>query len=515
MTTDREERLGAARAALRRGDVGGAERLCKAVVGESPEATGAWSLLAETALLRGRGAAARACAERAVALDPSDPLAQVMRAKAALQDGDLQEALAAVRAARPHVWSDASAADATGALCALLGRYDESLALARRAVELAPEEPQYLFNLAATERALGLLAEAVTHSERAIGLRPDHAHAHYLRSDLPDDGKLRERLATHERLLSVRGTDWRSATLLHFSLVREYEEVNEPSRAFEHAELGARLWRSHFDYDVRREIDALDRVRELQTREWVGQLPRGEEASDPIFICGLPRTGTTLLERLVCGGASLRPVGESGLFALELDRERRRGIAEGPSPANIGRAYVELTRRLHEPGAARIVDKTLQNYLYCGWIHAALPRARILVLERDPLDAAWAMYKAHFASGFLFTYDLAELAGYVRAWHGLIEHWSSVLPPEAFMTVRYENLVRRTSEEARRIFAFLGLAWDEKVLGLHAHGAPSASASAVQVRRPVYGSSIGRWRSLSRQLEPFRVRFEGLRKTGE
>jgi len=160
------------------------------------------------------------------------------------------------------------------------------------------------------------------------------------------------------------------------------------------------------------------------------------------------------------------------------------------------------------PRNTRFIDKTLQNYLHCGFIHAALPRAKIILIRRHPLDACWAMYKAHFQEGlFSFSYDQLELAEYYLAFRRLAQHWRSVLPAHALLEVRYEDIVGRQAAESRRIIDFLGLPWEEDVLRFHQSKVPSATASAVQVRRPIYSSSVGKWRFHAQHLSPLHARL--------
>jgi hypothetical protein len=159
------------------------------------------------------------------------------------------------------------------------------------------------------------------------------------------------------------------------------------------------------------------------------------------------------------------------------------------------------------PDDRRCIDKTLQNYLHCGIIHAALPRARIVWVGRHPLDTFWAIYKALFQGTFLFSYDQGELAEYYLAFRRLARHWRATLPPHAFLEVSYEDIVRDQAAESRRLIAFAGLPWEDGVLRFHESRAPSATASAVQVRRPIYASSVGKWRHHAERLAPLRARL--------
>lgn len=501
--------LHAAREALAKGDVAGAERLCMALVQKTPAHAGAWALLAETALLRDRADAAIVCSERAIALAPGDPVAHIMQAKTRLQMGDLSEALAAAEAAAPLIGAAPDAADALAALFGLLGRHEHALELSRRAVAARPDNPQYLFNLAATLRILGELEEAQSHCDTAIAHDPRFALAYYVRADLRAQSVERNHIGEMEALLARGGLDWRAETLLRYALAKECEDVEEDQRAFAHAATGARLWRSHHRYDARAEMATIDRIIATQTKSWLKAVASARGASDaaPIFVCGLPRSGTTLVERLIASQSAASSVGETNVFAIEAGRGLRGSLGSAPDFAVVGERYIRAVQDVFAPRSARFVDKSLTNYLCCGMIRAALPRAKIILVERDAMDCAWSIYKAHFRSGFLFSYDLVELADYFLAYRRLVEHWRATLPAEAVIAVAYEDVVRATRRTAETILAFLDLPWEEAALRFHESRAPSATASAVQVRRPIYASSIERWRRHEAALAPFRERL--------
>jgi len=496
-------RLAAARDAFARGDVAATERLCKSLVETAPQTAEAWALLAETALLRNRPKAASICAAKAVILAPQDAVARIVEAKTLLCAGELREALDAAEAAEALVGDDPAAADALGALFGLLGQHESALRLAQWAVAAQPEAPQYLFNLAATERMLGALEAAQSHCDRAIDKEPKFALAHHIRADLRVQTPSSNHIAEMEALLEAGGLDWRAQTTLRYALAKECEDVGEDARAFEHVAAGASLWRANIPYDARADLAAIDRL--IASRQpAVGGGGRVEAA--PIFVCGLPRTGTTLIERIASSHSAVASVGETGAFALEAGRAPSQNSA-APDLEALGARYVDVVKGVFAPRKPRFVDKTLQNYLYCGLIAAALPKAKIILVERDPLDAAWALYKAHFNGGFLFSYDLEELADYCRAYRHLVAHWKSTLVPDTLLTVAYEDVVHDLPRQSRRIVEFLELPWEDEILLFHESRAPSATASAVQVRRPIYASSIGRWRRHARGLQPFIARM--------
>jgi len=198
--------------------------------------------------------------------------------------------------------------------------------------------------------------------------------------------------------------------------------------------------------------------------------------------------------------------GETAAFAAAA-RRAQQAVSGSLDLTAIGKNYIEAMTAFRVPPGRRFVDKTLNNYLYCGLIHAALPQAKIILLRRHPLDTCWAIYKAHFQGMFSFSYDQIELADYYLAFRRLAAHWKSALPSDVLLEVNYEDIVKDQSTESRRIIGFLGLPWDDEVLRFHQSPAPSATASAVQVRRPVYASSVGKWRHHAERLVPLRERL--------
>jgi tetratricopeptide (TPR) repeat protein len=435
--------IDAARQSLASGDVASAERLCKALVDATPQHGPAWAMLAETALLRDRPDAAKVCADRAVALCPRDPIAHIMLTKTLLHSGEMVAALSAAETTSKFVDAAPEAADALAAIFGLLGKHSRALELSQTAVAKRPNNVQFLFNLAATERMLGMLNEAEAHCDEAIAFRPNFALAHYIRSDLRIQSRDCNHISEIESLIEKGNLDWRSEVILRYTLAKECEDIDRHDDAFAHVDAGAILWRRHANYDVNADIAQIDRIIETQGHRWLASVAGSRIADAPTFVCGLPRTGTTLVERIIASHNAVDSVGETNVFAIEAARNlgARPALSVSDFEA-MGRRYLRVIKNVFSPRASRFVDKTLQNYLYCGMICAALPRAKIILVERRPMDTAWALYKAHFRAGFLFSYDLIALADYYLAYRRIVEHWKKTLPSHALLTVKYEDIVR-------------------------------------------------------------------------
>lgn len=496
-----------ARRALAAGDLGTVERLCQRLATEAPSDGRAWSLLCETALRRGRSDAALVCADRAVALAPDDALAHIMRARCRAMLGDIPGTWHATQSAVALGASAPEIEDALGALLGSLGCHDQALERFRRAVAARPDNAQFLFNLAATERMVGRLSEAEAHCDALLSRIPGHALAHSLRADLRLQTPERNHTAALEALLAQNQNPWQDRVILHYALAKEYEDLGLYPQSFHHVEAGAAVQRHQAPYAIAPDLAFIERITRTQTAGWLASVAgRGWSGAAPVFIVGLPRSGTTVVERILASHSALVSAGELGVFPVEVTRAFRTA-PHALDLAALGRRTIEAAQTVLVPPGARFIDKTLNNFLYCGLIQAALPKAKIILVRRRPMDNGWALYKTHFQGTFGFSYSLTDLAAYTLAFRRLANHWITNLPPETITEVWYETIVRDPEAEARRLLAFLGLAWEEEVLRFHESRAPATTASAVQVRRPLYATSIGLWRHHQAGLAPLRERL--------
>jgi hypothetical protein len=263
-------------------------------------------------------------------------------------------------------------------------------------------------------------------------------------------------------------------------------------------------------------LSALARTRDVYSRERMGRYGgHGDPSPVPVFVFGMPRSGTTLVEQILASHPQVFGAGETDDFARSAAGlgERTDNLALTPEAVSsipgerlrdLGARYVERVART-APAAARITDKTLENFRFVGLIHLALPNAKIIHVRRHPLDTCLSCFSKLFQGHLPYTYDLAELGRYYRLYEGLMAHWRRVTPPGVMLEVRYEDVVADLEGQARRILAHCGLDWDARCLDFHLTQRSVRTASATQVRQPIYDHSIGRWRAYASFLEPLIV----------
>ena len=307
------------------------------------------------------------------------------------------------------------------------------------------------------------------------------------------------------------------AYYVQVTVAKELEDLGRYDDAIEALDTGARAYRGTVDYDSDAELSAQEDIRSVFSGETLGALAPGYGKEQPVFIVGMPRSGTTLVERMLSGHSQLVSIGEftefPRLYGIRLGEQFARDKSRTPSEASLdidfaelGRAYCQAAREL--AGEAPVfVDKLPYNFLYCGYILAALPNARLIHVRRHPLDTCYAVYKTLFFGAYSFSYDLDELADYYISYHRHMAHWQAVLPGK-ILDVAYEALVREPEAQLKRIIDWCDLPWEASVLDFHRQEGPSMTASAMQVRRPVYTDSIDSWRRAEARFAPLKARFE-------
>ena len=301
---------------------------------------------------------------------------------------------------------------------------------------------------------------------------------------------------------------------LQFALGKAYEDLKQHERSFRHLLAGNKLKRAQIHYDEAEAMGYTQRIRAIFDAALCrAKAGGGEPAPTPVFIVGMPRSGTTLIEQIIASHPKAVGAGElfdfdnivqslTGLNGGALSFPEVVATMSGEQLRQVGARYLAAVRAL-APTAERVADKMPWKLHFPGLIHLALPNARIIHARRDPVDTCLSCFSILFeGAGNPFTYDLGELSRFYRAYDFLMAHWRAVLPPGLMLEVRYEEVVGELEKQARSIIAHCGLEWDDSCLAFHATRRPVRTSSVAQVRKPIYHSSVGRWRPYRDQLRP-------------
>jgi tetratricopeptide (TPR) repeat protein len=424
--------------------------------------------------------------------------------------------------------------------------YDKALELAERAIQLSPERAQAHSLKAGILSDQSFPAEALAAYEQALALNPelpaawagkghvlmeegrmDEAEQAFTRAlELEPEG-LGARLAlTQCRKTSADDDNFAvlqskaqeavaasptTAISMHFALGKCHEDLKQYDQAFEHYLAGAGLKRQRVSYSAENQDKLVANIRQIFTAERIAGLAgQGDPTNVPIFVLGMPRSGTTLTETIIASHPDVYGAGELPDL-LQIAAESINGSEPG-YPLNLaslngdnlkamGARYLSQIRQ-RSPDAARITDKMPANFQALGLIHLMLPNAKIVHIQRDPVDTCLSAFTKLFKRSQYQTYDLAELGRYYRNYLETMAHWRAVLPAGSFYEVQYENLVSNQEEETRKLVEYCGLGWNDACLTPHKTERNVKTASVMQVREPVYTSSVQRWRRYEKFLGP-------------
>ena len=448
--------------------------------------------------------------EKALALAPGHPLARYNLATTLTESGRFEEAIGHFEKLLEnnprHVagWSNYAKALAS------LARYDEALMAYEQATKLDAELASARYGVGTALQQLGRLEEAAVAYRRAVEMSPRNPMFHRALADTKRFTEDDAQLAALEDMARESANMPDSDRIeLDFALAKAYSDLDRYARSFEHLRNANTRKRANIFYDEAAELDCMALVASTFSKETIARLRGSGVPSElPIFVVGMPRSGSSLVEQMLSSHPRVFGAGEIKTFG-EI-------FAGGYTPANVKSALASLSAESLRwtgteylarasalaPTAARVVDKLLGNILYVGAIHLALPGARIIHVRRDPLDSCFSCYTKVFAGRLNYAYDLGELGRYYKACEKLMKHWAGVLPENVILEVQYETLVENFEAEARRIVAHCGLAWSPQCLAFHETQRAVRTASAYQVREPLFKESIGRWKPYAEWLTP-------------
>jgi tetratricopeptide (TPR) repeat protein len=481
-----------------------------------------------------------ACYRKAFTLDPSNAYVHNNLGVAFYAQNKLSEAETCFQQAVAHKPDYAHAHNNLGNTLRIRGQVAASEASLRRALELKPDYADAFHNLGVTLSLLGRLDKAESSFQHAVTLDPNHAEALVAMGEMASlNGLFEQAESFFQRALAIRpgmpsawsaivglrkmtpedcawlttaeeivrsGLHPLQESRLRFAMGKYCDDVNDSDRAFQNYCRANDLLKPIAEkYDRKNSAQFVDDMMQVFSRERLDQLQQGASPSArPIFVVGMMRSGTSLIEQIIASHPAAVGAGELSFWGEAFTKHGATVRGATLEPAMLHASANEYLRLLSgfSPDAIRIVDKMPGNFAYLGLIHSAYPHARIIHMRRNPVATCLSIYSKNFSLAHNFANDLADLAHYYRQYHRLMAHWRAVLPSEVFMDVPYEDLVGSQQEWTRKILNFVGLDWDDRCLNFQKTERRVASASCWQVRQKMYTTAVERWRSYEKDLGP-------------
>ena len=495
-----------ARRLVQAGSFDEAAKICEAVSARFPRAAEPFAVMAETLLHGNTAVRALRVLSHIPAADRNGEV-EVLTAEAHLQLGAYRPA---VEAAERVSDKDGVAVLARAArVLAAAGRTERAVSIFQKVHERDPASVRA--DLAASLHVQGDVQGAEALYRNLIMLGVDKPLAWLSLSQLRQgaiDAKGRAQIE-EELALSTNVND---ALLYAHALAKSYEDEGDFERALATLAAPKRVKRMAFEYD----FNAYDAPLFGAAKASVNVSGASAIAAQPIFVVGMPRTGTTLFERILASHADVESIGEADAFARAIKRTAKAnypglininalGAGLSAAPEAVGQSYLAQAADRAMGGKARFVDKLPLNFFFAGLIHKAMPNARIVCVRRGAMDSIVANYMQFVRSDsvrYAYQFDLADTARYYAAFDDLCAHWRTNLPASRFSEFQYERLVANQEAETRRLLEFCGLSWDPRCLAFHENPQPAVTASSLQVRQPINAASVGRWKRYGQGVAP-------------
>jgi tetratricopeptide (TPR) repeat protein len=491
-----------------RGDYAAAEQSARRAIEHNPQLADAYLNLANAECARQRYDEGLRWLDALASFAPIHHGGLCARARTLLRLDRLSEALDCAQRALTVAPQSSEAHNCAGQVLQALGRHQEAVAEFDRAITLpGVEREDAMINRAVAFMEAGRAQEANTAYDELERTFPQSMRAVLGRTELkryraedPEIPRLESFVAQPSKHTF---TDELAA---HFALGKMYLDAGNVPKAFEHLHVGNRLKRGSYDFDIAATEKWMQLFEQVFTPPLLSRLAgAGEQSSRPLFIIGMPRSGTSLIEQILASHPAIHGAGElpfMRMLAQGLGGEYPQAVGKlaREDAAALGKRYVQTVAPLSN--RPHVVDKMPANFLYAGLIHLMMPNARLIHCRRNQLDTCVSCYSKLFSSEQLFTYDLTELGRFYRSYERLMGHWCQVLPADRLIDVDYEAVVEDLDGQAHRLLEWLGLPWDGACLRFHETERVVRTASLVQVRKPIYRSSMGRWRKYTDHLQP-------------
>jgi tetratricopeptide (TPR) repeat protein len=441
-------------------------------------------------------------------LDEKHVAAWAQLAKLFMTDGQVNRADAALQKAKSISTKEPMVHDLIGTTLSLMGDYQDAGESFLKANQYQADHPPFMLNYANNMIYHGDNDEAQVILNNIVTIQENSPQAHWALSSATK-AKNTTHIAQMQKLIQNETQSDRSLAFYHYAIGKQFEDLESWDDAFDAIANGAKARRNTIEFDEASEIAMFEFIEKNYTRDWFDSLGEGNPDSSPIFVLGQPRTGTTLVERIITSHSQVHSAGELQQFGLAIRRlsghqDPKRFTSEyfekaqRLDPAKIGALYLKTIGKT-VGDTPHFVDKLPQNYLLIPLILKALPNAKIVHLTRNPMDACFASYKQLFADAYLHSYDQAEMARHHARYRHLMSIWRKRFP-NSFYDISYEATANDLEPNARALIEFLGLPWEDACLNFHQQKTAVATASASQVREPAHTRSINRWKKYQSNL---------------
>ncbi|MFT5141055.1 MAG: tetratricopeptide (TPR) repeat protein [Lysobacterales bacterium] len=505
------QRLAEAGEKLNAGKVDECADICRDLLKSNPDDVNALRLLAKVAGEKGRWGRAEQKLLRVLELAPAFLDARIDLARVYKQQDRFDEAVAVTADAMKRSPHNAHVTYMHASMLAVALRFEEALEAYRLSIELRPYHPAAYVGMGHLLKTLGRQQEGIDAYRKAIEQRPNFGEVYWSLANLKTFRFTDAEIQDMDRRLAEQSLDEEARVHFLFALGKAREDQGQFQKAFEHYDQACEIQRMKISYDPVETRVVNQRIRSVFTADLITRhKPQWQPQPMPIFIVGLPRSGSTLIEQILSshsqveGTAELPDVGKvigslSSRSVGPAYPEAVQQLDEG-NLRELGEAYLRTTQR-HRRGSPYFTDKMPNNFPSIGLIHLMLPNAKIIDARRHPLDSCFGTLKQHFAHGQTFSYDLFELGEYYREYRSMMRHWDEVLPGRV-LEVRYEELVNNQEEQTRRLLEYCGLPFEESCLRFYETERAVRTASSEQVRQPIFSTSVNHWRNFRTELAP-------------
>ena len=402
-----------------------------------------------------------------------------------------------------------------------LGRVDEAIKSYEETLLLDPEHMNARLNISISQKQLGNFEESKDLCSELLALRPNWGSMHRHLSSMKKYKKSDPHISQMISLLSKESLEGKDKSDICFALGKAYEDIGEFAKAFSFIEKGNSLHRTQFDYSSEKTKEYFSLMKESFKKDQFKNLNKDDNYGDNIiFVLGLPRSGTSLVEQILASHSCVYGAGELRYFRDSViksfypvrGRSFPRNLKDHKASTfnKVAQHYLENVSKLKHQGKI-IVDKMPYNFMYIGMIALVFPGAKIVLVERNAMDNCFSIFKQRFGTGNLFSYSLREVGEYYNMYNDLMSHWLSLLR-ENIYSIRYEEIVEDLVKQSKGLLDYCDLEWEEACLNFHRTERDVRTASAVQVRQPIYSSSIEIWKKYEKELNPL-VKIINERKT--